>query len=328
MKNYYVLKNENESLIFEQKDYALVMEKLKQDSTYRLKGFYEKEKADEYSKIPVEKVFFVFKSKTESVCFSNKNDLEYFIKDKIDFFILTAKNESRVTYLLKTNFETIKNEKQKKEIKKEQKERKAKKEYKQINKILLSIKEDFVAFIDCEASDNKAISIGLVIYDIKNNKVVDTFYSLLCPKYFEQINPFVEKLTHLTTNDILNAPKVPFVINELNVLLKRYNICKIFSWGEADKKFINSLANECNVKIVSEKMYNIQRTISLIAFHITGNKQLSLSNMKKLYGINVLETSHNALDDAIDLTNIFDCWWNNVDIDNNSEYDTKKCANE
>lgn len=164
-------------------------------------------------------------------------------------------------------------------------------------------------FLDCEFTTEKPIeliSIGAVILDEKL-KETDEFYSLVRPKT-ASISKFCQNLTHITEEEVEQANEFHTVINSFEKFLMKYNIRIMFVWGNFDYTGLKSTIQENEYKgefsKYLKKVKNIQPKICRITNDIYKNPSWSLKNMKYMYGLEQT-VAHNALEDARDLSKIF-----------------------
>ena len=326
MKNFYVIKDDDVNKIFTKQEFHLVQEYMQKNPLAYMKGFYKLEDAQKYSKNKKAKFYYVIIQKSKNWLLTNKDDILIF-KDDESAIIRTTKNKSLADKWVAMSYnEFIEYSKHQKEEKEEKQKRKEKKEkqkeetrkYLQQN---FKIKDRYIGFIDCEANCRYAISIGISIYDTQENEIVDTYYSLVKYKTFECLDKYVEKLTHLTTNMIKQAPNMDVVANEISAFLKKYNIHLLYAWGPDDKKYVQKYQSEYDkINEISNKIVNIQKIISSVVYETFHNDSISLDNMKRIYHIDDKKVTHNALDDAIDLTNVFKAWFTKQPTDTNIQF--------
>ncbi len=152
-------------------------------------------------------------------------------------------------------------------------------------------------FIQC------VISVGLIAAE--NDKVIDTFYTLVRPHRFRKLTHVVKRITKLSNDDIRKAPCFQEVMNKMHAFIRCYQKqdC-IYSFGPDDIRTIKNQA----VYEHYENDHQFQNVIDLqrvISHEIKHNGELlspalSLDDLKYLYGIDN-KVEHNALSDAFDL---------------------------
>lgn len=160
-----------------------------------------------------------------------------------------------------------------------------------------------------KAHINEIISFGIVITE--NYNIVDKFYRTIKPIYNPTLTPFCKELTHLTQKEINESKNFVEVLQEAVQFLKRYNPLQIFVFGSQDKenvkrevywhrKELSDVANKDGQWLVN-RLNNIQYNI---CNRILGEQMLmSLADCKMLLNI-AGEVEHNALHDAIDLSEV------------------------
>lgn len=166
----------------------------------------------------------------------------------------------------------------------------------------ISFKNDYVCFMDSEANNSRVVSIGALLVHIPTMKIVDRFYETCKPIGFEKMDPFCEKLTHLTTDVINNSDEFLNVFKRFESFLNKYDCKEIATWSSNDRKFFSR--SFVNMEKLSNKLQfiDIQKRISLFVFK--NNKSVGLKDMKQYYQIGD-EVKHHALLDAVDMWNVF-----------------------
>lgn len=158
--------------------------------------------------------------------------------------------------------------------------------------------------------ESEILSAGVVICDEEYN-IFEKFYCTSKPNRFPKLTKQCRKLTKLTQEEISNSPDSNDVMGIVLKLLRRYNIDKIFVWGNFDKTGLVSdmkqhqrFGKECrNIQRTSRKIYDIQDSlVNMMELPEPVNiKELaSAFEYKPLSG-----TFHNALNDALALYVIY-----------------------
>ena len=324
MKEYYVLKGTGKDnyFLFKKNEFDKIGEYKNKYPTYNLKGFYSKKKALEYANSETyERNFYVVRLGRKPGIYTSKIEMAEQVMDFPNALVMNATTEEKAKQLMELDLEEIlklKKVKKEKDKKKEKQdvvfsEKKISSKRKEIKKeIENKIKSsDYIAFIDCEANDHIAISIGLVIYSLKEEKIVDTYYSLVRPKNFIAMDKYVMEMTSITNDMILNAPKISLVMNQIEQFLNQYRINYIFSCGSSDKEFLQKYENEYSkIGMTTMKMHNIQNMISLyFTYGVEKKRNIGLKTLKEKFDLGNEKIKHNALDDALDLANVIHCWF-------------------
>ena len=317
MKNYYVVKDDNYSKFYTSQEFHLALEYTKHNPAALMKGFYNIEEAKQFYNKKSPNFYYVVKSPNFSrLCVGITEANNYKNMDKDREIVVKTRDYEIATHINSLSYQEYKNEKQirdqNKHARNEIQKKKRKKRNRELKKITFN--DDFLAFADCEANDSKAISIGLVIYDNNTQKVVEKFYSLIKPYDFLYLEPKIKKITKLTNYDIDNAPSIHKVSKDIIELIEKYNIKYIFTWGNDDKRYIEN-HNVPILKEYSYKIKDIQPIVSKVTEQTYHNRCMSLSNMKQIYHIDDEIVTHNALQDTIDLVQIYKEWKNEKPID-------------
>ncbi len=149
------------------------------------------------------------------------------------------------------------------------------------------------------------ISIGIIA--VENDVIIDSFYSLICPRRFQKLMRTVKEMTHLCNADIRNAPSFAQVMEEANAFLANSGkdaSSNFYCFGPDD---LRTMKNHARYEKY-EKELPFDHTIDLqkqISKTITWNQQilsrtLSLDDLKYIHNIQG-QVEHNALNDAYDL---------------------------
>ena len=175
------------------------------------------------------------------------------------------------------------------------------------------MKLDRYIFLDFEFNTAKKIqevvSVGIVICDLDFN-ITSKYYSLVSLAMTTTMDKYASKVNNITDETLYDARDFKTVFLELNDILKLTPNDKIFTWGYDDKRTFDygieyhSLKNE--LFLMSNCMTNIQKELSS-KIKYNGDAlgdTLALKFVKRICDIDG-EVTHNALDDAIDLMNIY-----------------------
>jgi DNA polymerase-3 subunit epsilon len=190
-----------------------------------------------------------------------------------------------------------------------------------INGFPLDIKDNFVylrttntliedqtfCFVDIETnggSPNKGhqvIELGAVKY--KNGQIIDKFDSLV---YAKEIPSFIQEVTNISPNMLLNAPRVEKVLKEFKEFLKD----DVFV--AHDIKFDYNFISQSFEKYSLGKLLNRKLcTIDLSKRTIKSDKY-GLSTLKEILKIDV-QNHHRAYYDALTTSKIFEECLKNID---------------
>lgn len=308
---YYAVKKGRIPGIYKNKEEAL--KQIFQFPFNEMKTFKKEEDAKSYLS-KNSNLFYVVKRGRIPGIYVSKEEVSIQVKGFENPFVRTFKNKQKAEeFFLKDisdfNIQNIGNKKEKKEKRKEDYQKK-------IEKYLangISIHGENVCFIDVEANESKAISLGAIIYNSKNKEIIDSFYSLMRYSSFEKMDPFCEKINHIKTEDVLSAENSDKVMQDFISIINNYEVIDIFSWGSNDKHFLSKSLEDKSLMKKIHPIRNIQTFISSITKDILVNKTWSLQSIKTFYGLEG-EVVHNALSDAMDLLKVFECFQDKKEI--------------
>ena len=259
VKKYYVLKGKNNYFLLDKREFSKIEEYKEKYPSYILKGFYNKEEALEYANSEFYgRNFYIVKVGRNPGIYTSREDVIREVSNYPNALVMNAKTMEKAEELFKLDIEKFKILKEEKNKGKKTSSKKNKdfvkineteilKKRKQIIKEMKNklSNSNYVAFIDCEANNQFAISIGLVIYSLIEEKIVDTYYSLVKPNNFSKMDEYIQRMTNITNDMVLNAPEIGFVINQIEKFLNKYNIQYIFSCGKSDKSFLQKHSRCC-----------------------------------------------------------------------------------
>lgn len=182
------------------------------------------------------------------------------------------------------------------------------------NKNNSNVNSQYLCFYDSEfnAYDNfvnksipqEIVSIGMCIVD-KNNVTYDTFHSYIKLKVAKKITKRCTELTNITNRDMLIAISFTDALEYILQLLKKYKISQIYCYGQEDKNaFVNTLnlyKNNNKYKTIANKFVDIRTIFKNATNGLVGDQGLNF--LKKICELSG-DVKHNALSDAIDLSNV------------------------
>lgn len=165
------------------------------------------------------------------------------------------------------------------------------------------IRKNTYICIDIEAALIRGRQYMIELGAVKWNPdgTMDTFTQLIQPYKFKKLNAHIQKLTGITTEQLLEAPSFKEAIHQF----KRWcNGSAIFlTFGEFDRKIMeDELARNYMKSDFIFPMINFQQKY-MIAHHI--KEQPSLGGLMTELGL-VVDTQHRALADADSLRQIFE----------------------
>lgn len=306
MKELYAVKDESHKELF--KSYEKAMELFNSLTNGKIKGFYTEEEANRWLNKPVktEGIFVVFAGKVPGIYFTvadMKAQVEGFEGAKVGRAATIEKAEK----LFAKREEILKEDRKRVRAKKDP-ELAKKQRIANLKRLKLKCKGNILCFIDCEAQDGKAISIGAVVYNQEKNEVVDTYYSVMKPEGFVKLDDYIKKLTGLTDGEILNAKAAREVNQDFVSFLSANEVSDIFSWSGNDKSFLNK--NGKGFGKVFNTIKDLQPYVSAITVDAFCCSRWSLENMMYMFGMDK-KVKHNALSDAMDLCEVYRRWNNN-----------------
>lgn len=180
----------------------------------------------------------------------------------------------------------------------------------EIRKTELKFKNRYICFFDSEANNSKVISIGAVMLDTENMNIVGKFYKGCRYKSFTKMDSHCEKISNITTENVLNYDDFLVSYEEWKNWLESFKCKEICTWSSNDKEFLNKTIAEYDQSIDSNLNFiNIQKRISSETVDLVANFRWSLCDIKYFYGFDK-KVCHNALIDADDLCKVYIAWKN------------------
>ena len=153
------------------------------------------------------------------------------------------------------------------------------------------------------------VHIGAIMLD-ENYQEISSFRTYVKPEYNNRIRPLISRLTGITYDMVINAPKFDEAMKMFsNWCLGVNDDIKIYAWSENDYKQIS--------KEISLKKYEIsldEERVYLTEWHdfqaefdkeLGFEKQLSLKMALDMAGVDFLGREHSALDDARNTAKLF-----------------------
>lgn len=148
------------------------------------------------------------------------------------------------------------------------------------------------------------IQIGAVKMDASYN-ILSTFNALIKPTIYKEIHPFVEKITNITTQQLINAHHFISVYKDLVTFIEqKENVLCV--WGMTDIKelFRNISFHKLGHQLVPRNYINLQDHVSKY-FRAPGGKNIGLQTAIELLNIEQSKSFHDALNDAYYTAEIF-----------------------
>ena len=151
------------------------------------------------------------------------------------------------------------------------------------------------------------IAIGAVKYDTKTGKI-DKFKSLIKPVTNQEVYPHIEELTHITTEDLLNAPTYEQVMRDFKSWLGLFtDIEGIYTFGNLDLTCFNYTDRISSQKNNHPRFLNNIRELFVdikdkyINYGIKCMNYVSLKNLLNYANLEFSGDAHDPLYDAYNL---------------------------
>lgn len=136
-------------------------------------------------------------------------------------------------------------------------------------------------------------------------EALDTFDTMISPRLYPRLHPFVEKITGISQADLQSQPAFPDAYQAfLRFIGKEPSV--LCSWGEDDIRslFRNILYYGLDADCLTDSYLNVQSYASLYLKYETG-RAIGLKNAVTELGLPETLPYHNALNDAIYTADIF-----------------------
>lgn len=169
----------------------------------------------------------------------------------------------------------------------------------------LYVDTEFSTIREYQKFQQVIIAIGAVLVN-ENKQILDTFYSLACPRNFRKLGKTVKDMTKLDNEMILHAPSFPQAFHDMEMWLDKWGNeeLQIYSFGPDDYRTLTSDLNHHHIhsKYIKQPFIDLQKIISASITYKgeTIAPVFSLENLKLCYGV-LGEVEHHALSDALDL---------------------------
>lgn len=148
------------------------------------------------------------------------------------------------------------------------------------------------------------IQIGIIVLD-KNLNEVSTLNSLIKPNIYNEINPYVEKITGITLDMVINAKPFEEVYREFVQLVKDdESVLCVWGTGDIKELFRNIKYYELDAAPIPKKYINLQRHTSK-RFNYPKGINIGLQNAVELLNIPLNNQFHDAFNDAFYTAEIF-----------------------
>lgn len=163
--------------------------------------------------------------------------------------------------------------------------------------------------IECSAPlpDGQIIEIAGVKF--RNFKIIDKFQSLI--KFENQLNSSIEEITHITQDELINAPRIDLVMDEF----KNFLGTSVFVAHNAkfDYGYISATLEKLGLGfLLNRRICTIDLSQKVIQ-----SPKYGLSSLKELLNINTIQ--HRAMPDAMACMEIFNYCLEKLDFLNSTE---------
>lgn len=151
----------------------------------------------------------------------------------------------------------------------------------------------------------EVVSIGICITNDKG-VIIEKFYSLISLKAAKRISRRCTDITGIRTKDLKDADNFEMVSAKVAKLLKKYGITKVYCYGLEDKRALDKTVelydNKRHGKYLSKLLYDVRIDLKKKTRDKVGDQGLQF--LKKICKIDG-DVIHDALQDAIDLANVY-----------------------
>ena len=149
------------------------------------------------------------------------------------------------------------------------------------------------------------IQIGAVKLN-KNMEIVDKFGTMVAPRLYRKLNPFVARVTGLSNRILRMSPPFHVAYRGLQRFIGRSPNTVLCFWGNDDIKelFRNALFYKLNAEGMPKKYINVQRMAS-VYLEAPASQQMALRTVVETLEIEAHMPFHNAVDDALYTAHVF-----------------------
>ena len=167
-------------------------------------------------------------------------------------------------------------------------------------------------FIDFEATQytGEIISVGCVDENGRE------FYTLVQPHKIKKLTKFITELTGITAEDLQNAPTVDEAFSVFYDWLDASQPAEFYCYGYSDKEFVRhtlryaaSFYAQCGLGLIKSNLADYAQTVKE---HFLISNDIALIKVVEYYRKEPVKQSHNALEDALLLKEIYDNMQNEV----------------
>jgi len=178
---------------------------------------------------------------------------------------------------------------------------------------------DKILFMDCEftcwekCTDDfrsnrnrlpEIIEIGFAAYDLQYGKIMETFFSFVKPRNNFMLSDYCKLLLNLSQDTIDKSFPLPHVCQQIVGFLKdrEYVTC---AWGMEDRNILSQDACGSGASDPLKGFDHIDIMAEAIRFYGFDKNIIEREEIQKVADLNHVQHNHNALDDAIELIEIF-----------------------
>lgn len=170
--------------------------------------------------------------------------------------------------------------------------------------------------------DSEIIEIGAVKF--KNGDIIEKFHSYVKPYYHPMLSEFCSNLTNIKQSVILTSDEIGIALNRFDLWIGDADL--LISWGEYDKNMIvkeirnKNIKNDSIIEKLQKKHFNLKNV-----FMERYNKKHSagLSKALNFFNLKFQGKQHSALDDSINMVQIFNAMKLNDIIGEENDYKNK-----
>lgn len=148
------------------------------------------------------------------------------------------------------------------------------------------------------------IQIGAIKLNHRLCKISD-FNAFVKPSIFKEVHPFIEKLTHITTEQLIHEHTFDKVIKDFALFIEDQNNTLV-TWGMSDMKelFRNITYHNLDTNLIPKQYINIQADAAKLLMAPNG-KTIGLQSAVELLNLPMTYDFHDALNDAYYTTQVF-----------------------
>jgi len=144
------------------------------------------------------------------------------------------------------------------------------------------------------------LSAGIIVYT-SNYTVVKKYYSLAKPKHNTALSDFCKELCGITQEEVDAAPSGVSVVSCVTALLDKYNVRKLYVYGDNDKNALFKSALHYKDRKESQLFMGLSERTKDIRFLFPNSGGLGQVEVMKAWGIEINPNIHNAMTDAENL---------------------------